>query len=312
MGAVSADPLAVMTPGGAALNTIRTAAWSAGACVRTAFVGSVGADKHAALLRRAMAAAGVEPLLMVAPGLATAQCAVLVDAETKDRFLAVVRGAAGAITPPFLRDDPAVRAALASAAVLYVTAFVLSTPDRAACAAHMAEVADAHGSVFAMNLSSPGLLAKVVAPLSALLPRSRFVFGNADELRALARLRGWGVGESEGGATGDRSGAQELVALSELLATQLAPGGVAVVTDGAGMTTIAQQRCPQQGCDHAQIPALSVDAASVVDTNGCGDAFVGGFLGHFVQGSSLRQCVLEGHRCAAFVLRRRGCNLAPD
>ena len=56
--AVAADARADLTPGGAALNAMRVAAWSGGACVRTAFVGSVGADSNAEVLRRAMATAG--------------------------------------------------------------------------------------------------------------------------------------------------------------------------------------------------------------------------------------------------------------
>ena len=56
-----------------------------------------------------------------------------------------------------------------------------------------------------------------------------------------------------------------------------------------------------------------------------GDAFVGGFLSRLVatggagaaggdsDGDSsralVRECVVEGHRCAGLVLRRRGCSL---
>ena len=33
----------------------------------------------------------------------------------------------------------------------------------------------------------------------------------------------------------------------------------------------------------------------LVDTNGAGDAFVGGFLSQLVQGKDMRTCVLAGH-----------------
>ena len=56
-----------------------------------------------------------------------------------------------------------------------------------------------------------------------------------------------------------------------------------------------------------------------MDTNGCGDAFVGGFLSRLVVNGAndaeaddrdkVRACVLEGHRCAGCILRQRGCDL---
>lgn len=79
------------TPGGAALNAMRVAAWRAGTAIRVAFVGSVGTDEHAEVLVSAMAAVGVEPLLLRDPTLPTGLCASLVEAESKDRALSVVK-----------------------------------------------------------------------------------------------------------------------------------------------------------------------------------------------------------------------------
>lgn len=299
--AVTADPRVDLTPGGAALNSMRVAAWAGRDRVRTAFVGSVGADDHAALLRRAMSAVGVRPLLLEVPsapsGLPTALCAAIVDAETKDRFLAVVRGAAVAITTRFLDKTAAVKAALGEACVLYVTSFVLSTPQRAACAMRIAEIAEASSAIFALNLSSAGILPKVAEHVIALLPRCRFVFGNADELRALAKLRESGV-QTEGAE-------QSLAVQTQQLARGLAPGGIAVVTNGAGATLVAQQ----QGETTSEVAVPVVPLEDVVDTNGCGDAFVGGFLCKAAQGASLWHCIEEGHRCAGFILRRKGCSI---
>jgi len=45
------------------------------------------------------------------------------------------------------------------------------------------------------------------------------------------------------------------------------------------------------------VNALSED--QIVDTNGAGDAFAGGFLGAYVAGKSLDECVEVGHRLGA-------------
>lgn len=51
---------------------------------------------------------------------------------------------------------------------------------------------------------------------------------------------------------------------------------------------------------------ISIDAAKIVDTNGAGDAFVGGFLAMFVQGKVTSECIGAGHYCANAVIQRTG------
>jgi hypothetical protein len=85
------EELREVTPGGAALNSMRVAAWTGGTSLRVAFLGSVGMDEHADILTSAMASVGVEPLLLADPSLPTGLCASLVESKSKDRALSVVR-----------------------------------------------------------------------------------------------------------------------------------------------------------------------------------------------------------------------------
>jgi len=131
------EPGHELTPGGAALNTMRVAKWAAGSAIRSAFLGAVGKDEYATVLTKAMNDVGVEPLLLEVEGETTAVCASLVDTESRDRTLAVVRGAAGCISEKVLErvdvDD-----AIKNASIIYVTSFVISTPPRAALGAQLA------------------------------------------------------------------------------------------------------------------------------------------------------------------------------
>lgn len=43
-------------------------------------------------------------------------------------------------------------------------------------------------------------------------------------------------------------------------------------------------------------PVTALKDEEIVDTNGAGDAFAGGFLGAYVAGKSLEECVLVGHK----------------
>jgi adenosine kinase len=54
-----------------------------------------------------------------------------------------------------------------------------------------------------------------------------------------------------------------------------------------------------------------VEEDNIVDTNGAGDAFAGGFLANYVRGASLDKCMKAGHWAAALIIQTRGCQI-PD
>lgn len=45
----------------------------------------------------------------------------------------------------------------------------------------------------------------------------------------------------------------------------------------------------------------------IVDTNGCGDSFVGGFMSQYLHGSDLEKCALAGNYASSVVIRNVGC-----
>jgi adenosine kinase len=54
-----------------------------------------------------------------------------------------------------------------------------------------------------------------------------------------------------------------------------------------------------------------VPADKLVDTNGAGDAFVGGFLSQLVCGKDVAECVRAGSYAAGVIVQRSGCTF-PD
>lgn len=63
-----------------------------------------------------------------------------------------------------------------------------------------------------------------------------------------------------------------------------------------------------------EIPVEKLPADKIVDTNGAGDAFVGGFLAQLVQEKSLETCVRCGIWAARQIIQRSGCTFdgTPD
>ena len=53
-------------------------------------------------------------------------------------------------------------------------------------------------------------------------------------------------------------------------------------------------------------PVIPVPKEKLVDTNGAGDAFVGGFLAQLVSGKELRESVRAGNYAASVVIQRSG------
>ena len=52
-----------------------------------------------------------------------------------------------------------------------------------------------------------------------------------------------------------------------------------------------------------------IDKDKIVDTNGAGDAFVGGFLSQFVDGKEEKVCVAAGTYAAQYMIQRAGTTL---
>jgi len=50
-----------------------------------------------------------------------------------------------------------------------------------------------------------------------------------------------------------------------------------------------------------------VPKEDIVDTNGAGDSFVGGFLAAYSQGKEVEECVHAGIKMATIVVQRLGC-----
>ena len=83
-------------------------------------------------------------------------------------------------------------------------------------------------------------------------------------------------------------------------------GRLVVITQGEG---------PVIAVDKGEVrtfPVSPLDKAEIVDTNGAGDAFVGGFLAQWVLGAGLDVAVKCGIWAATHCIKRAGyCNM-PD
>lgn len=58
-----------------------------------------------------------------------------------------------------------------------------------------------------------------------------------------------------------------------------------------------------------EYPVVELKESEIVDTNGAGDAFVGGFLAMYAQNKSYELCVECGNFAAREIIKRSGCSV---
>jgi sugar/nucleoside kinase (ribokinase family) len=255
-------------PGGSAANVIRVAARLG---QRTAFLGKLGADTTADAYREHSAGLGVDlSRFKSGPGLANARCLALITPDAA-RTMRTDLGAALTLAPHEI--TPADFAGVRHAHIEGYLVFNQALADAALAAAR------ASGATVSLDIAS---FEVVHAARDWMLGQLRAgglhqVFANEDEIRALY---------PEGG--------DDYAALARRLAAE-SPGLVAIVKVGKDGAWIARG-----GELHRVAP---VPAERVVDTNGAGDSFAGGFLHAFLQGWPLERCgalgALLGSECVA-------------
>jgi len=274
--------------GGATQNTVRVAQWMSGQAPGfAAYIGCIGRDEYGRHLKEAAEADGVTTHYHVIDERPTGTCAVLV--HDRERSLVANLGAAEKYAKAHWDSEP-IQAVVKGASIFYSAGFFLtSSPDTmVANGKHAAET----GKVYAMNLSAPFLCQFFKEPMHAVLPYADFVFGNESEAAAFAEANGFA------GATIPDIAAR----IAALPKANTSRPRVAVITQGADATVIARA-----DGSVTTIPVPRVAKEAIVDTNGAGDSFVGGFLAFLAKGATLEECAHAGHFAAGHVITQPGC-----
>ena len=123
-----------------------------------------------------------------------------------------------------------------------------------------------------------------------------YVFCNEDEGSAFATANGF--------EATDRVGAAKFVATYEK--ANSARSRVVIITQGAEPTIVVTGK-PGEEPVVELIAVAPIEVASIVDTNGAGDSFVGGFFSQLAQDKTLTEAVNKGNEIAGKVIQKSGC-----
>lgn len=256
----------------------------------TAYIGCVGKDEYAATLEEAAKKDGLLTLYSAHPTLKTGICSVLLT--DCHRSLVADLSAAAAYDLSMLKENQRACSLMKSVKAIYATGFFLtSSPESIKYAAEQAS--DSNGkTLFTMNLSAPFVAEFYKEHLALLLPSIDILFGNESE--AISFAKSFGI-------TGGDCVQEIALEISKMIKkTSLS---LVVITQGADATIIASSG---RIIDLIQPPLIPSE--EIIDTNGAGDAFVGGFLSRFLTSphNTLRSSVEAGHALAGVIIRQSG------
>jgi len=222
----------------------------------------------------------------------TGTCAVLITG--KDRSLCAYLGAANHFQKDHL-DKPANLALMAKAKFYYISGFFLTVSPESIL--QVAKHACSENKPFMMNLSAPFISEFFLDRLTSALPFVDILFGNETEAATFAKVQNFGTTEVI-------EIAKKIVSLPK---ENKSRPRMVVFTQGEGPVVVAQE-----GGKISTFPIINLPLDKIVDTNGAGDAFVGGFLAQYIQGRGLEECVKCGIWAATVIIQQQGCTMPKD
>ena len=272
--------------GGGATN-VAAALALLGAPVR--LLARIGRDPAAEIALRVARAAGADlAAVQIDEALATGLCFAAVSPGGERTFFSY-RGA-----NVNFEFDPDQAGQLEGARWLHISGYSLLEGRQRTATLALIDAAGARDIPISLDVCLPQLRAWRDETI-ALLPRLRVLFTNAPELAVLTAQ------------SAKREDASDQLSAIEALAVEL------LLHQGVGTVAV---KLGSRGCliastgTHHHAPAFAVDT---VDTNGCGDAFVAGYLFAHLRGASVEHCATLANAIGALKATRLGAAEAlPD
>jgi len=279
----------IYVAGGATQNSIRGAQWLLPPN-STSFIGSVGNDDFAKALEKASKEDGVNVQYMY-NDLPTGTCACLIT--DNNRSLVANLSAADKYSIEHLKK-PENWELVEKAKYYYIGGFFFTHSHESimAVAKHAAE----NNKVFTQNLSAPFLPQFYGKYLDEAAPYWDIIFGNESEALAFGEAHNYGTKDIK----------EIALKMSEIEKVNKSRPRIVVITQGAEPTIVAREG------KVTEYPVTDLKKEDIVDSNGAGDAFVGGFLSQLVQNQPFERCIDAGNFVANVVLQQSGATYPKD
>ncbi|PKY05430.1 putative adenosine kinase [Aspergillus campestris IBT 28561] len=280
---------AKLIAGGAAQNTARGAQYMLpenSVC----YIGCVGKDKYADILKEACTTAGVHTEYRVDEAQPTGKCGVIITGH--NRSMCTHLAAANEYKLEHLKQ-PHIWSLAEKAQVYYIGGYHLTVCVPAIQA--LGEEAAAKNKIFMLSLSAPFIPQFFKDQLDTVLPYTDYTFCNETEARSYSESHSWGTDDV----------VEIAKKLAQLPKKNTSRPRVAIVTQGTDPTVVATAKADGE-VEVKQFNVHEIPKSSINDTNGAGDAFAGGFSAGIVQGKSLEDSIDMGQWLASQSIQELG------
>lgn len=270
--------------GGATQNSIRVAQWSSKIPEATNYFGCIANDKYGEELRKVVSADGVNANYDISTEAQTGTCAVLV---THDRSLVANLAAANHYKIEHLRENWSV---VEQCDIFYSAGFFLTVSP--ASIVEVGKHTAGNNKILCMNISAPFLVDFFAEPMMECFEYCDYIFGNESEALAFGNKHNYGT--------------EDIKEIARKMCDLPKKGErkrIVVITQGKDATIVAQES------GILEFPVELLPKEKIVDTNGAGDSFVGGFLSKLMKNDTLENSVECGHACARMIIQVSGCDL---
>ncbi|KAI4365604.1 hypothetical protein MLD38_021572 [Melastoma candidum] len=272
--------------GGATQNSIKVAQWMLQIPGASSYMGCIGKDKFGEELKKSIKAAGVNVHYLEDESVATGTCASCVVGG--ERSLIANLAAANCYKSDHLKK-PENWALVEKAQFYYIAGFFLTvSPDSIQL---VAEHSAANNKVFMTNLSAPFICEFFKDVQEKALSYADYIFGNETEARTFSKVHGWETDDVK----------QIAIKLSQWPKVSGTHKRITVITQGPDPVVVAEDGKVKK------FPVVPLPKEKLVDTNGAGDAFVGGFICQLVKGKPIEDCVKAGCYASNVIIQRSGC-----
>lgn len=273
--------------GGSVQNSLRVCQWIIKQRNVAAFFGCVGEENFAQILEDRARGDGVNVRYQKKGAYLTGKCAVLITG--KHRSLIADLGAANHFSEDHLSEGENTKI-VENAEFYYISGFFLTVSPPTIQT--VAKIALERQKPFIMNLSAPFISQFFKEPLMEAMPFVDILFGNETEALTFAKEQNFGTENlKEIGV--------KMVELKKLNSNKR----VVILTQGHDPVLLFE------GGVIREFPVVELHESEIVDTNGAGDAFVGGFLSQLIQGKPYGDCINIGISAAKQIIQRNGCSV---
>lgn len=279
--------------GGSGLNSARSANFmlkNQGNANKVVYFGSIAHDTKGETLEKCLKEEGVIGNFHYSTEAGTGCCGVIV--HNKERCLVANLAAACKYKIEHLHEN---MDQYRNASLIYATSFFITSNPQALH--ELAQFASDNSIPFALNFSAVFLLMFELENVLKALRHADFVFCNEDEAAAFGKTQNM-EGQSN----------QEIAKVMAKWEKSNNRMRTAIVTQGPAEVIVAKAIPGSEEVEIKLYPVTKLEHADIVDTNGAGDAFVGGFLSQLWQGKDTDECVRAGIWLSRQVVMRSGCS----